>query len=196
MNFIDKIPNDLLIKKEYLNNEIVLKKDNLCSSILYVKRGKIAKMKGNRVIEVYNQYQVVGLDIIFSSNPFYEYNYISLELTSINLISKEILLDPNLYINILEYFSLQFKNINEHNILLSLKSNKERVINYLYLEYKKRSSSSFVISMTKKELADFLNINSNELTNILSFLIENNIIANKNKLYTLIDLSFFSECLF
>ena len=59
------------------------------------------------------------------------------------------------------------------------------------LEYKKRSSTSFVISMTKAELANFLNIEKQELSDILSNLIKSNIIANKNRLYTLIDLSFF-----
>lgn len=191
MNFIDKISRNLICKKEYLNNEIVFKKGDLCSSICYIKRGKIAKTKDKCIIEEYLQYSIIGLDIMFSDYPFYSDNYVALELTSIDLISKELLLDNNITLDIFKYYSLELLSVKEHNFLLSCKSNKDKVINYLSLEYKKRSSTSFVISMTKAELAYFLNIEKQELSDILSNLIKSNIIANKNRLYTLIDLSFF-----
>ena len=193
MTFIDKIPLNLRFKKEYLTNEIILKKDSLASSICYIKRGKIAKLNENSIIEEYPQYSIIGLDIMFSNIPFYEFDYKALELTSVDLISKDTLLNLNISLDIFSYLANEIVNLKCHNSLLSYSSNRDKVKNYLYSEYKKRSSTSFVISMTKRELSNFLNIDKEELSNILSYLIKNNIIANQNKLYTLIDLSFFNK---
>lgn len=191
MNFISKIPIKNIYKKEFLNNETIFKSNDLCSSICYIKRGKIAKMNGNTIIEIYNQYNIIGLDIIFSSNPFYEYNYITLELTSVDLILKEHLISSNVINEILEYNSNQLIQMKEYVKILLCKTNKEKLLFFLYLEYKKRNSTSFIIEMTKAELSNYLNINKNELSKIISELTKSRIIANQNKLYTLIDLNYF-----
>lgn len=191
MNFFAKIPKELIFKKEFLTNEIIFNKNNLCSSICYIKRGKIAKIKGKKIIEVYNQHSIIGIDLIFSSYPFYDENFKALELTSLDLVTKEGLINSNIILDILEFYSNELLELKEHSFLLSIKSNEDKILYFLLTEYKKKSSTSFVIDMTKSELSNYLNIDKNELSNIICKLINDKIIANKNKLYTLINLEFF-----
>lgn len=197
MNIFDSFNQKLIYKKEFLTNEYINKKNDLCSSIYFIKRGKVALLSNGKIISIYNQNSIIGLDIIFSNNPFYKHDYISLELTSTDVISKDGLFEEfknkESSLKILNYYSNQILELKEHISLLSYKNDKDKVINYLYSEYKNKSSTSFVINMTKAELADYLNIKKNELSNIIKQLINDKIIANQNRLYTIINLNYFLD---
>lgn len=195
MEIFNNFDNKHKQKKEFLNNELIFKKGDLCSSICLIKRGKIGLIHKNKVINTYIQHSIIGLDIMFSDNPFYEFNYIALELVSLDFISKDSLFtelkNPVFLLPILNYYSNQLVEYKEYIQLLSSKNEKEKVINYFYNEYKNKSSTSFVINLTKAELANYLNIDKKVLSKIIKELIDNKILANQNKLYTIINLDYF-----
>ena len=59
----------------------------------------------------------------------------------------------------------------------------------LYTEYKRTNATSFLIQYTKTELAALLNVERPSLSFELSKLQSEGIIANQNKLYTIIKLN-------
>ncbi|MGM9969971.1 MAG: Crp/Fnr family transcriptional regulator [Anaeroplasma sp.] len=186
------------IKKEYLRNEIIFYEGDLCNSIAIVNRGSVTAKQAfadghDNIIRIINQNEWIGLNLIFSSNPFYKATFYSDSLTTITLISKDDLfklMSFNMIIlhNVLTAISDSAIKLNEHIKMLSHKSIRSRLCYYLYSEFKKNNQTSFVISYTKTELAAFLNVERPSLSNEMSKLINEGIIANQNKLYTIINL--------
>lgn len=187
--------NDIkCVTKEFFRNEIIYKENTDCNSIAIIKRGIIKKsnpITGN--ITILNQNDYIGLEIIFSSNKKYTDTYIAASLVTISIISLDDLViemykNIDLFQYILAYLSNNNQRLTEHINALKYKTIKQKLCYYLYQEYKKTNAMTFVINYTKQELANFLSIDRHLLSNELTALIENKIIANQNKLYTIIDL--------
>ena len=184
------------IKKEYLRGETIVTEGDLCSSIILVNRGSITAKQSfsdghDNIIRIINQNEYIGINLIFSSNPFYKATFYSDTLTSVTLISKDDLvklmtLNTTILYNVLALISDSAISLNEHIRLLSHKSIKSKLCYYLYNEYKRSNQLSFIIPYTKTELAAFLNVERPSLSYELNRLIDAGIIANKNKLYTII----------
>ena len=185
--------NPKIIKtKEYLRGEILFNINDLITSLAYIKRGSITVINQyNKIIAQYNKNDIINLPLLFSTNSFYEDKYIANTLSTIDFISKEDLLkimeeNKQLKIEILKLLSNYSLALKEHTELLSYKTNKEKICAYLLLEAKQKKASSFLISYTKTELASYLNIERHLLSIEIQNLINAGIIANKNKLYTII----------
>lgn len=187
-----------LITKEYLRGENIYLENDLCSSIAIIKRGVIKASQSfsdghNKIIRILNPNEIIGLSLIFSSNPFYKASFYSETLSTIQFISKEDLLylmenNQQIKLNVLSYISDYSIKLNEHIKLLSYKTIRQKLCAYFYLEYQKSQATSFLIQYTKTELAAFLNIERPSLSFELSKLIKEGLIANQNKLYTIIDI--------
>ena len=194
-----------IIKKEFMRGECIFQDDSLCSSIALIKRGKINAIKyysdgHGKIIRTLEQNECIGINLIFSSNPFYKASFYSESLVTIELISKEDLFklmyrSKTILINILASISDSSIVLNNHIKLLAYKTIRERLAYYFYTIYEEKHALTFIIPYTKTELADFLNVERPSLSNELSKLINDNIIANKNKLYTIIDLNKLKEIL-
>lgn len=186
------------IKKEYFRGEKIFLENDLCSSIAIIKRGVIKATQSfsdghEKIIRILYTGEIIGLSLIFSSNPFYKASFCCESLTTIVLISKEDLLmlmndHYRIKLNVLSYISDYSIKLSDHIKLLSYKTIREKLCAFLYSEYKIKAASSFVIPYTKTELAAFLNVERPSLSFELSKLIQDGIIANQNKLYTIIDL--------
>jgi hypothetical protein len=55
VNIFDSFNQKLIYKKEFLTNEYINKKNDLCSSIYFIKRGKVALLSNGKIISIYNQ---------------------------------------------------------------------------------------------------------------------------------------------
>lgn len=187
-----------IIKKEFLRGEKIFLENDLCSSIAIIKRGIIKASQSfsdghDKIIRILNQNEIIGLQLIFSSNPFYKASFYSESLATIEIISKDdliYLMDNNKQIkeNILSYISDYSIKLNDHIKLLSYKTIRQKLCAFLYFEAQKKEATSFLIDFTKTELAAFLNVERPSLSYELSKLINDGIIANQNKLYTIIDI--------
>lgn len=188
-----------VIKKEYFRGECILEEEGLCNSIAIVRRGKINAIKyysdgHGKIIRTLEQNDCIGLNLIFSSNPFYKASFYAESLVTIELITKEdlyklMLKSKVILSNILEAISNSSIELNDHIKLLAYKTIRERLAYYLYSVYEAKHELTFVIPYTKTELADYINVERPSLSNELSKLINEGIIANKNKLYTILDLN-------
>lgn len=203
-NIEQKILDELIKKiniktKEYFRGEIICHEDELCDSIAIIKRGNIKATKSysdghEKIIKLLNQNEIIGLSLIFSSHPYYKASFTAECLTTLVIINKDdllFLMDNNLNIklNILSYISDNSIRLNDHIKLLSYKTIRQKLCAFLYNEYKTKNASSFLIQYTKTELSAFLNVERPSLSFELSKLVSDGIIANQNKLYTIIDIN-------
>lgn len=194
----DLLKDIKIIKYEYFRGECIFEDDSLCSNIAIIKRGKINAIKyysdgHGKIIRTLEQNECIGINLIFSSNPFYKAAFYAESLVTIELISKEDLFklmyrSKAILSNILAIISDSSIVLNDHIKLLAYKTIRERLAYYFFTIYEQRHELTFIIPYTKTELADFLNVERPSLSNELSKLISDNIIANKNKLYTILDL--------
>lgn len=184
--------------KELLRGEALYYENDLCSSIAIVKRGVIKASKAfsdghEKIIRIINQNEIIGLSLIFSSNPFYKATFYAETLSTVEIINKDDLLklmeNEQIKLNILSLISDYSNKQSEHIRLLSYKTIKQKLCAFLYTEYKRTNATSFLIQYTKTELAALLNVERPSLSFELSKLQSEGIIANQNKLYTIIKLN-------
>lgn len=202
-NIDEEIKQELLkqihpLTKEYLRGERVYLENDLCSSIAIIKRGVIKATQNfsdghEKIIRILNPNEIIGLSLIFSSVPFYKGSFFCETLTTLTIISKADLLylmgqNKQISLNILSYISDYSIKQTEHIKLLSYKTIRSKLCAFLYHEYQRTQALTFLIPYTKTELAAFLNMERPSMSAELSKLIHENIIANQNKLYTILDL--------
>lgn len=179
--------------KEFLRGEILFNINDLITSIAFIKRGSIIVLDSNdKVIASYSQNDIINPSLIFSSNCYYEYKYIIQTISTISFITKTNLISlmkeiPQISLNILNIISNYNIELQNHLRILSYKTIKEKICAYLLLESKQKKASSFLINYTKTELASYLNVEKHLLSLELQKLIIDGIIANQNKLYTIIN---------
>lgn len=179
--------------KEFLRGEILFNINDLITSIAFIKRGSIIVLDSNdKVIASYSQNDIINPSLIFSSNCYYEYKYIIQTISTISFITKTNLISlmkeiPQISLNILNIISDYNIELQNHLRILSYKTIKEKICAYLLLESKQKKASSFLINYTKTELASYLNVEKHLLSLELQKLIIDGIIANQNKLYTIIN---------
>lgn len=180
--------------KEYFRNEVIFKRDSLVSSIAIIKRGAILIKENNKEIKKLEKNAVIGLSLIFSSYPFYDYDYIALSNVSLKIVYKEELLNNNLKdnLNIMQLLSDYIINVEIHNKMLLTEESK-RLPLFLYLEHQNKNSTSFYIEYSKNDLSKYLGISNQYLTLKLKELKNKNIIKNENKLYQIINLDKLKE---
>lgn len=203
-NVTENEKNQLLKKinvqiKEYLRGEVIYLENDICNSIAIIKRGNIKATKAyndghEKIIRLLNQNEIIGLSLIFSSHPYYKATFTSEGLTTLLIINKDDLLylmdnSLNIKLNVLSNISDHSIRLNEHIKLLSYKTIRQKLCAFFYNEYQTKNATSFLIQYTKTELAAFLNVERPSLSYELSKLINENIIANQNKLYTIIDIN-------
>ena len=102
----------------------------------------------------------------------------------------KILIKISLFIlkNILRLISDSAIELNEHIKLLSHKTIRGKICYLLYSEYLKTGKLTFKIETTKTDLAAFLNIERPSLSYEIKKLIEDGIIENRNKDYSILSL--------
>lgn len=203
-NITEQEKNELLkkihpIHKEYLRGEKIFSEHDLCNYIAIINRGAVKASQSfqdghDKIIRILNSNEMIGPALIFSSHPFYKASFYAENLTSLTLISKDdlyILMKESSIVlqNVLALISDYSIQLHEHINLLSYKTIRQRLCAFFYLEGKRKEACTFLISYTKTELAAFLNVERPSLSFELSKLIHEGIIANQNKLYTIVDMN-------
>ncbi len=192
------LANKNIITKEYLRGEKIYLEEDLCSSIAIIKRGVVKAIQSfsdghEKIIRILNQNEIIGLSLIFSSLPYYKASFYCETLCTICFIKKEDLIDlmkesEQIQQNVLSYISDFSMKQTNHIRLLSYKTIRQKLCAFFYMEYQSTKAISFVIPYTKTELAAFLNVERPSLSLELSKLIQEGILANQNKLYTILNI--------
>ncbi len=180
--------------------DIILHEFDQCESIVLVTKGEVIATKSyndghEKIIRTIKKGDVIGLSLIFSSNPQYMANFTitskTAKLISIKKIDLLNLMNLNKSLNekILNYISDYSITQSNHIKLLSCKFIRKKICAYLYNEYKMRKKLEFEIEYSKTDLAQFLNAERPSLSTEISKLCKEGIIENNNKKYKILDLN-------
>ena len=202
MNFY--IEDDIIKKinhqvKRPTKGEVIYHENDKCETVTLVIKGEVEATQGfsdghNKIIRTIKKGDVIGLSLIFSSNPSYKASFtITTKTSKLIVIKKEDLMNlmlSNQMINerILKYISDYSIFQSEHIKLLSCKFIRKKICSYLYNEYRTRNKLEFEIDYSKTDLSAFLNAERPSLSTEISRLCKEGIIENSNRKYKILDL--------
>ena len=186
------------IKKPTKGQVIYSENDN-CKTIALVLKGEVLATQTftdghSKIIRTIKSGDVIGLSLIFSSNPQYMATFTVTSKTSkIILINKADLLNlmmTNSTINerVLRYISDYSITQSNHIKLLSCKFIRKKICSYLFNEYKNHGKLQFEIEYSKTDLSAFLNAERPSLSTEISRLCKEGIIENNNRKYKILNL--------
>jgi len=187
-NILDLVNSDIskrFEKRAYEKGATLFKEEENCIKIGIVISGKVKISSftedGNEVIfNEIKKNEIFGMNLIFSTKPFYKGDVVAVETTTITYISFVQLLDL-LKTNeafLLEYLSLSSnftKALNDKIKLLSFDDPKERLFFFLSTHGGHYSFRSVT------DLSELLNIRRETLSRLLSKLVKENRITIKEK---------------
>lgn len=142
------------------------------------------------IVKLSNPLDIIGLNIVFSKNPFYIMNFIARTDVKMLHISKEALLEESknnaqLMNNIFELLSensmlLGYRFKNEFKITI-----REKLINYFIKLYDIQQTVKIKLPLTKIELASMLGVHRTSLSRELKRMIDQSLIHMDFNIITL-----------
>ena len=180
LSLLNKEERTLLQVASFKKNEIIFKEGEHCNTIAVISDGHVQivsySFSGKEVVfNSLSKNQIFGNNLIFSSDPTYKGNVVSLDKTTIVFIKKEnliTLLSSNKEF-LQEYLKIQSdfgKHLNSQIKLFSIDSAKERFEYYLF------SHSGEIEFRTISSLANELNLKRETLSRLISKLEKENVI--------------------
>ena len=180
LSLLTKEERTLLQVKSFKKNEIIFKEGEHCDNIAIISDGHVQivsySFSGKEVVfNSLSKNQIFGNNLIFSSDPTYKGNVVSLDKTTIVFIKKEnliTLLSSNKEF-LQEYLKIQSdfgKHLNSQIKLFSIDSAKERFEYYLF------SHSGEIEFRTISSLANELNLKRETLSRLISKLEKENVV--------------------
>ena len=203
MNIFESLDNEKLkaLRIEtyrYTEGETVFKQGDTCNTLAFIKKGVVeakTKFDDNKetVIRTIKDNEYIGLNLMFSDNPFYRASFVCKTNTIIEVITKDNLVNAlqddkdvlNKFLNMLSNIAV---SQNDHLKLVNVKTIRGKFCYFLYKEYTKNESLEFDITYTKAALSKILNVERPSLCFEIKKLVDEKIIENDNKHYKIISL--------
>lgn len=152
----------------YLTGTILIPKNTYITKAFKIKKGIITKRLENKIIKTYRDNQTILLEQIDTISI---YSYHIEQLT----IGEWIDLDIDL-------LKKQAYDQNIHLELLLIDDPIIKVSRYIYYKYIEKQVLCFYLDIKIKDLAAYLKIENRQLSKIITYLIEINVISKQNKL--------------
>lgn len=183
----------------YKKDSVVHFDGEVCTKLEIILSGKIVVERideSGNVLTISDFYSddVLGGNLIFSSNPRYPMTVMSRLPTVILEISKDVLFD--LFCTNQLFLRTYLEFISDHASILSdkikhyiNKSIRESIINYLNYEQKRQNSNKIKLTMPKKMLAEKIGVQRTSLSRELKKMKDDGLILYDTLFITIIDLS-------
>ncbi len=186
--------------KKPTKGQVIYRENDDCKTIALVVKGEVVATQAfsdghSKIIRTIRKGDVIGLSLIFSSNPQYMATFtITSKTSKIVIINKSDLLNlmmtnPSINEKVLKYISDYSISQSNHIKLLSCKFIRKKICSYLYNEYKQHNKLEFEIEYSKTDLSAFLNAERPSLSTEISRLCKEGIIENNNRKYKILDLA-------
>ncbi len=185
--------NCLIIK--FKKGEIIAKQGTIASHSLYVSKGLIKLyvegQNRNIIIKLISEGNFIGIHSLFSELNTYNFSVAAVENSNICMIPKEIFYqqaqkNQNFLFEITKNISKCTNTIFEKLLSLSEKSARGRLIEtLLYFSEEIYKSKTFVLPITRKELAELCSISTENAVRILSELKKEELIDIDGKKITI-----------
>ena len=194
-----KLLSSVKIEELHLKNgDCLFKEDDICEKLCYVVNGTIIAKQNfsdghDCILRLLPKSSFIGINLIFSSDPYYKGTFYAQGETDVKLISKEDLfaLMENKVVkeNVLAMISDTAVELNEHIKLLNHRSIRSKVCYYIYKLYKENKELSFRMPVSKTNLAALLNVERPNLSFEIKKLCDEGILKNHNRDYEILDLN-------
>lgn len=178
------------ISKDFSKGEIVLQEGDNFNKIGIVLSGRLQIIKedyyGNRnIISNLFEGDLFGESLAFSTSNAAPITVLCSTDASVIFLDSKRIISPcehsctfhnTLIFNLVHIISNKNVNLNNKIDILTQHTTRDKILNFLYLESKKRNSNHFDINFNRQELADYLSVNRSALSNELSKLKKDGII--------------------
>jgi CRP-like cAMP-binding protein len=160
--------------REFVKGQVIHLQGEPCTSMDVVAEGKVSVESigadGSLLrVATFGPGSVLGMNLIFASKNSYPMTVVADSRSTIVSIPKDMVLDMGrVSFSFTEWLLME---ISDRTLLLtdklgsiSMKTIRQKVLEYLYAEYLRQKSLSIRMDLTKKELAERLGINRTSLS--------------------------------
>ncbi|MBI5219026.1 MAG: Crp/Fnr family transcriptional regulator [Bacteroidia bacterium] len=195
-NEVDTLCRDA-IQLKFEKGENILKQGNKFTHIVFLSKGRIKlnyqEANGKNVIlTVVNSPNILGGANIFNED-LNIFSFTAIEeceacLLDVSVLKRLVLQNSNLTLKLLEFISNMFKDSIFNFISLAHKHVNGRVAEILiYLSKKIYRSDSFILTLTRKELSEYVGCSQENIINTLSKFHKEGIIKTEGKKIEILD---------
>lgn len=159
---------------KYVKDSVIYFQNEKCSTLDVLLSGSILVQSisenGNILtVSEFTRGDIIGLNLLFSQRSFYPMTIISKSDSIIFHLKKEIILELSMknkdfLLSLLQYLSDRTVFLTDKIKLISSKSIRQLIIEFLTFEYHAQGNSKIKLSMTKKELAERFGIQRTSLS--------------------------------
>ncbi len=189
------------LTREYKKSETVFQEGQSIKQIGVLLSGSLQILQddyfGNRtILRTILQGEIFGESFALSDKPSEVLRVIASQDSKIIFLNKDQILKPcskqchfheTLIRNLLEITSHKNIVLTEKIHILSKRSTREKVLSYLSYEYKKKKTNPFVIPYDRQELADYLCVDRSALSQELSKLHKDGLIAYRKNVFSFLN---------
>lgn len=166
------------IMRRYDKGEIVHYNTELCGDIDFLIEGSLEvehlNEDGSRlIVRIFKPNDVIGINVAFSSNPYYIMNFVARENLTLLRIKKEVILEEMLQDKILMTNIL--RNLSDNSLTIGSRIKNEfkitirnQLVTYLLSLYEKQSKNPVVLPISKTELADHFGVSRTSISRELA----------------------------
>ncbi len=188
--------NDILDPPEcsvlvYSKGQIIHLEGEDCRFIDIILEGKVSVQKideeGNvLIINTFNKGDAIGVNLIFSTRNDYPFNVMAASQTTILHLSKGSILDlckcnQVFMAHLLESISDRSLILTDKINSIAMKTLRQKILDFLELEYIEQNSDAIKLPMTKKEMAEKFGVQRTSLSRELNKMKKENLINYNSK---------------
>lgn len=203
LKVLEKVPYQIV---EYNRNEVIAIEGDSCNSLGIILKGKIEIQKvfpSGQVmtINIFEEGNVFGESLVFSKKHTYPATITAIEKAKIMFIEKEnivklCMLNSKVLTNFVSVLSERILMLNKRITNLSQDSIRKKIANYLLEEYKNQGSTTLNIPLTRKRMAELLNIPRPSLSRELGAMKDEGIIQLDKNIIEIVDIQLLEAILF
>lgn len=159
---------------KYMKGSVIYFQNEKCSTLDMLLSGSIVVQSISEdgdvlTVSEFAKQDLIGLNLLFSQKSFYPMTIIAKSDSIILHIKKEIILDlsmrnKNFLLMLLQYLSDRSVFLTDKIKLISGKSIRQLILDFLTYEYHIQGSNKIKLTMTKKELAERFGIQRTSLS--------------------------------
>lgn len=184
------LQNIKMYKKKYNKGNTIHNQGTVCNCIDIVISGDIVaysllKNGTEKQVFFFRKNNIIGANLLFGNIKHYPLNIYATtncELLHIDKDSIKVLLhDYEFTLNFIKNLSLNSYGMNQKIKMYTQKTLRENIIDYLKLLYVQQKSESVTLTMSKKQLADYLGVQRPSLFRELKKMKDEGLILINNK---------------
>lgn len=160
--------------KRFQGNQVVYLQGEECTTMDMVLKGAVdihtIDQEGNIItLARFKKGDIVGVNLLFSSDSTYPFSVTAVEDTEILQLSKRILLDlskdnPRFTEALLQTVSDKALSLANWITQISMKPLREKLLDYIHLEIKRQGKGRIILTTSKKDLAERLGVQRTSLS--------------------------------